>query len=470
MDGGFSEKTLENQRQHQALLNDYESRKKGRSMNLPTDDRTIQFRLRELGEPIILFGERPPERRDRYRLLLLSRGLEDSGVSLSSQYGYESNNELFHTEGTPALRAARVFMVKYSLPRSRARIEVSKRKREEEEKYWDEREKLTKEVKAEDGTVIKTEDSSVMDVDSLVTSSYKTDTVLRKEFENKFSSFGAVSSVVGDERPLAYVSFSPDGKNLATSSWTGLCKIWNVENGEMVQQLRGHTDQAKCIVYQETGNLLASASADKTAMLWSPTAGSPLAVLRGHTDRVNRVCFHPSGRFLASASADLSWKLWDVETHKELLDQEGHSRSVRDIAFHPDGSLAASGGEDKIGRVWDIRAGKSVYVFRGHSSRILSIDFSSNGYQFASASDDNTVRIWDLRKRRTMYTVPAHTNSVTQTIKMWLTRDFSHIKTLSGASKVLSVDFTKTIDKIAAASYDTTWKIYAHDDLISIGK
>jgi U4/U6 small nuclear ribonucleoprotein PRP4 len=35
-------------------------------LTIPTDDKLVKLRLRELGEPIILFGEEPTERRERY--------------------------------------------------------------------------------------------------------------------------------------------------------------------------------------------------------------------------------------------------------------------------------------------------------------------------------------------------------------------------------------------------------------------
>ena len=41
-----------------ALLQDLERRKKARSMVVPTDDGRVRARLREIGEPITLFGER----------------------------------------------------------------------------------------------------------------------------------------------------------------------------------------------------------------------------------------------------------------------------------------------------------------------------------------------------------------------------------------------------------------------------
>src|SRR5690242_13411351 len=63
----FSEKTLESQRRHEEELEEFEQRKRARNIVLPTDDKLVQLKLRELGEPIIYFGERPADRRERLR-------------------------------------------------------------------------------------------------------------------------------------------------------------------------------------------------------------------------------------------------------------------------------------------------------------------------------------------------------------------------------------------------------------------
>lgn len=57
MDGGINASDrarIENQ----AILDELERKKKARAMAVPTDDNRVKARLREIGEPITLFGER----------------------------------------------------------------------------------------------------------------------------------------------------------------------------------------------------------------------------------------------------------------------------------------------------------------------------------------------------------------------------------------------------------------------------
>lgn len=54
----------------QALLEEFERRRKARQINVSTDDTEVRRSLRQLGEPVCLFGEGPAERRARLRDLL----------------------------------------------------------------------------------------------------------------------------------------------------------------------------------------------------------------------------------------------------------------------------------------------------------------------------------------------------------------------------------------------------------------
>jgi U4/U6 small nuclear ribonucleoprotein PRP4 len=54
-DGGHSERA---RAENKVILDELERKKKARAMAVPTDDNRVKARLREIGEPITLFGER----------------------------------------------------------------------------------------------------------------------------------------------------------------------------------------------------------------------------------------------------------------------------------------------------------------------------------------------------------------------------------------------------------------------------
>ncbi len=73
--------------------------------------------------------------------------------------------------------------------------------------------------------------------------------------------------------PEAVVSaaISPDGKTLATASWvsrTGIISIRNLETGKLIHTLRAHQSVVDSLTFSPDGKTLASGSLDQTIKIW----------------------------------------------------------------------------------------------------------------------------------------------------------------------------------------------------------
>ncbi|CAL4065560.1 unnamed protein product, partial [Meganyctiphanes norvegica] len=445
-----------------ALLEEFERKRRARMIHVTTDDSEVKEQLRQLCEPICLFGEGPADRRNRLKDHL-SRVGEDA---LKSSYPGESGKrmekhdnevepgvrpeETWYHEGPTTLKDARMYLVKYSLPRTKARLK---------------KERIEKSVPE------------------------PTITAKKQEMQSKLRSFQMVGSQNAHTRPVSYVSFSPDGSYLATSSWSGVCKTWKVPECKEEQVLRGHDCYVDCIEWHPEATLSMEASAlnlvssgrDGSVQLWSLSSDQPLGELPKLESRVSRVKFHPSGRFLGACVHDNSWRLWDLEIQEEVLFQEGHSKPVYCIAFQGDGSLAATGGMDAYGRVWDLRTGRCVMFLTGHQNPVLCADWSPQGYHLVTGSEDNTVKIG---QHKDIYSFPSANASVIarlnyvsikssyllscrnyfRSVRLWCHGSFQPLRSLEGhGQKVMAVDVNMHTEVIATCSFDRTFKLWGPD-------
>lgn len=468
-----------------AILSQFDRKRRLAQIAVPTDDGRVRARLRELREPITLFGEGPAERRDRLRELMLNEadGADRATTDIQMQDAEDRGDqeEEFYTEGVPELLEARKNIARYSLPKAKDRIRVQK------------------------------EDSSIP---------VRTHIKHRKEIKEKLQGFELFGTQIAGERPVSITRFAPNGEIIAAGNWGGGIKLLDVPNLNEKITLRGHTGIVGGIswypgstipssnVSPDTLNIASGAGGQGGASdihLWSLNKDTPISTLQGHTDRVCRVEFHPSGKYLASASFDTTWRLWDVETTTELLLQEGHSRQVYTVSFNTDGSLLASGGFDSIGRIWDLRSGRTVMILDGHIKEIYSLDWGIDGYRVLSGSGDGFAKCWDLRKVRAVASIGAHngnvsdlrwfkgtdadvsslveSNSVKQeynprkagtffvssgfdkNVNIYSADDWALAKQLSGHSgNVLSVDITNDAKWIASSGHDRTVKLWGRDD------
>ncbi|KAJ5218260.1 uncharacterized protein N7498_000359 [Penicillium cinerascens] len=399
-----------------ALQAQFDRKRRAAATVVPTDDTRVRMRLRELGEPITLFGEGPGDRRDRLRELLtdLAERQGEGDVEMEEPEEEEAGEqqEEFYTEGTDELLEARKAIARFSLPRAKARVARLK------------------------------EESTIP---------LRTHVKHRKAIKEKLQNFDLYGSQIAGDRPVSICRFAPDGQTIAAGNWSGGIKLLSVPNLEEKANLKGHTDRIGGLAWLPGATLpssnvspstvnLMSGGGEGDINLWALDQEKPLATLSGHSGRVCRTEFHPSGRYAASASFDTTWRLWDVETTAELQLQEGHSREVYAVSFNNDGSLLASGGLDSIGRIWDLRTGRTVMILEGHIREIYGMDWGADGYRVLSGSGDGWVKCWDLRQVRNTGGIGAH-KSVVSDLRWYKGEEAaSYLPSTEGSNGQMDID------------------------------
>jgi DNA-binding beta-propeller fold protein YncE len=199
------------------------------------------------------------------------------------------------------------------------------------------------------------------------------------------------------------LTFSPDGKLLASGDWDDAIKLWDMATDKTVATFRGNFGPAASVMFSPDGKVLVLA--DQLELnLWNIDTGMKIVTLTepSHALLVSAK-LSPDGRTLASARQGNKINLWDVASGKVSATLEGESTTEpTSIAFSPDGKMLAvgtgkaEGGAAAAGvTLWDVGSRKKTAQFKGHTGPVASVAFSPDGKLLASGSNDGTVKLWD---------------------------------------------------------------------------
>ena len=98
------------------------------------------------------------------------------------------------------------------------------------------------------------------------------------------------------------IAWSPDGTKIASgdsyANTDSVIRIWDVNTGQLLQTLTGHTNVILSVAWSPNGTKIASSSHDHTVRIWDAVIGKSLSTIQT-TDSVFQVAWSPYGGRLA---------------------------------------------------------------------------------------------------------------------------------------------------------------------------
>ncbi len=230
---------------------------------------------------------------------------------------------------------------------------------------------------------------------------------------------------------LQHLQLSPDGRILAgLGSQYGPIELWDVATGRQLRSWKSKGEYIWCLTFSHDGKTLATGGADKVIRFWEVATGQMRREILT-PNIVSKVALSADGALLASlgmteeklgGGSNFHWenriRIWDVTTGKELRQLrmplkegfQGHPEAFFAVTFSPDGKTLLTGGQDSTWRFWDPATGKELRRFALGTKNAVVFAFSPNGKTMAVAGP--AIRLFDVASGKEISKLVAHQNAI----------------------------------------------------------
>ena len=223
---------------------------------------------------------------------------------------------------------------------------------------------------------------------------------------------------------MSAISYSPDGKLLATGGGDNVIKLWTADSIKELKTFKAHKDIVRSLDFSSDGKFLASCADDGVIYVWNVEHGTVANTISQNENETmldfSSVIFSPDGTSLASVDDSGFIKLWNVRDGKlvkqikyeeDKLPNNVYFWQKSNIDFSPDGKFIVFGGWESLS-LWNVETGKTSKIISGHSDFVVHVRFSPDGKLIASGSLDKEIKIWDLETKREISSLKGHTSPI----------------------------------------------------------
>jgi WD40 repeat protein/class 3 adenylate cyclase len=265
---------------------------------------------------------------------------------------------------------------------------------------------------------------------------------------------GKVIETIGEIEDPFETALSPDGRSIAVASgFTPDAQVFDVASGEPRFDLRGHLYPVASISWSPDGRRIATGANDASARIWDGRTGRLQIELLGHAGTLVSVDWNHDGSQLVTSASDGTAKVWDVSEARgrELMSLSGQdTRSGLWAVFSPDGERVIAGDAAITAtKIWDVSVTGDAEWGNFPTDLLAPVDVTllANG-QVVAPIDRGSVAVYDVENGRRVRTIGPGSGNGDPVVRIATNPDGTRIATIQNFSRVANVWDTSTGEQL----------------------
>ena len=281
-------------------------------------------------------------------------------------------------------------------------------------------------------------------------------------------------TITGHQGKVTAVAALPDCQRFISGATDGYLKIWDLENGEMLDSLNTAPDMINAIAITPDGKRFLYGGHFGGITLRELDTRQYIESVGGDFYPVSFISIIPGGRSAIFAHGSKA-TVFDLDTFQVTRNLQEEPGAIHALAPFLDGQYLAADSKNEV-LIWDLTDGTVVNRLAGHTDDIQAIIIHPSGLVI-SGSRDRTIKIWDPERGTELASLVGHRGSVTalaalpggriisgstdKTLKVWNLTTGKEVCTFRGHnSAVLSIAVTPDGKAAISGSWDSIIKVW----------